>query len=151
MEINIKDLDSPKQTKQPNTARKKVIKMNEPPKFNLNLNSCSDILEDFKVPKKESKQYFLGKIPDELKDNAKKMIIRGASLPAGIKAPILQKKLDNSKYTNDYLDKYLMLESIGLLNDHFKMLLVYGFNYMDSILTSVQQINNQPKQENISS
>ena len=94
-----------------------------------------------KIAKKEehfeeekTTQHFSGFIPEELVNNSKSLVIKGASMIAKSKQDILYTKLASSKYVNAYLNNYFMLNMMGQLNDHVKMALVYGVCYLETIL-----------------
>ena len=93
-----------------------------------------------KIAKKEehfeeekTTQHFIGFIPEELIANSKTLVIKGASMVAKSKQNILYTKLASSKYVNAYLINYFMLNMMGQLNDHVKMMLVYGVCYLETI------------------
>ena len=100
MQVDIKSLNSPKA--QPTPKSKKPVAMNLPPK----LQPFQSVISEHDEP---PKGYFYGVLPDELKDNVKNMAIRGLSLPAKQRAPILQAKLLKSEYINRYLNRYLVV------------------------------------------
>ena len=79
-------------------------------------------------------QHFSGFIPDELINNSKGVILKGASMIAKSKSDVLYQKLASSKYVNAYINNYAMLNVLGQLNDHVKMALVYGVCYLESVL-----------------
>ena len=87
--------------------------------------------EDFVV--EQTKQHFSGFIPDELVNNSKGLVIKGASMIGKSRSDILYTKLASSKYVNAYLNNYLMLNMLGNLNDHVKLMLVYGVSYLETI------------------
>ena len=87
--------------------------------------------EDFVV--EQTKQHFSGFIPEELVNNSKGLVIKGASMIAKSKQDVLYQKLASSKYVNAYLNNYFMLNMLGQLNDHVKMALVYGVCYLETI------------------
>ena len=78
-------------------------------------------------------QHFSGFIPDELINNSKGLVIKGASMIGKSRSDILYTKLAASKYVNAYLNNYLMLNMLGNLNDHVKLMLVYGVSYLETI------------------
>ena len=135
MQVDIKSLNSPKAQATPRS--KKPIAMNEPPKMQK-FNSV--ISENVEPPK----GYFYGVLPDELKDNVKNIAIRGLSLPVKQRAPILQAKLSKSEYINRYLNRYLVVDQLAVLNDHAKFALVYGFNVLETIMMDLSQFQ-QPR------
>ena len=105
---------------------KKAIIMNPHNKI-----AKKEIQEHFEV--EEQKNHFSGFIPDELVNNSKTLVIKGASMVAKSKQDILYTKLASSKYVNAYLNNYMMMNVLGQLNDHLKMMLVYGVCYLETI------------------
>ena len=87
--------------------------------------------EDFVV--EQTTQHFSGFIPDELINNSKGLVIKGASMIGKSRSDILYTKLASSKYVNAYLNNYMMMNVLGQLNDHVKMALVYGVCYLETI------------------
>ena len=77
--------------------------------------------------------HFSGFIPEELVNNSKTLVIKGASMVAKSKQDVLYQKLASSKYVNAYLNNYMMMNVLGQLNDHVKMALVYGVCYLETI------------------
>jgi len=128
MQVDIKSLNSPKS--QPPKTRK-AIAMNEPPK----------IQHEAQI-EPQKKGYFYGHLPDELKDNVKNVVLRGISLPAKQKATILHSKLKKSDYIDKYLNRYLIVDQIAIMNDHLKFGLVYAFNMLETIMTDTTMIAN---------
>ena len=88
--------------------------------------------EDF-IEEEKTTQHFSGFIPDELVNNSKGLVIKGASMIGKSRSDILYTKLASSKYVNAYLNNYLMLNMLGNLNDHVKLMLVYGVSYLETI------------------
>ena len=82
-------------------------------------------------------QHFSGFIPEELVNNSKTLVIKGASMVAKSKSDVLYQKLASSKYVNAYLNNYMMMNVLGQLNDHVKMALVYSVCYLESVLLPV--------------
>ena len=72
--------------------------------------------EDFEEEK--TTQHFSGFIPEELINNSKTLVIKGASLIGKSRSDILYTKLASSKYVNAYLNNYMMMNVLGQLNDH---------------------------------
>jgi len=105
--------------------------------------------------------YFYGVVPEELKGGLKSLFYYGMSLPAPKhKRRRMLTNLHQSKFTDQYISKYLHIDMLSILDDHTKMALVYGMNYLDAFLSSdvmepmesqrVQtEIKQPPKQENI--
>ena len=94
-----------------------------------------------KIAKKEehfeeqqTTHHFSGFIPEELVNNSKGLVIKGASMIGKSRSDILYTKLASSKYVNAYLNNYMMMNVLGQLNDHVKMALVYGVCYLETIL-----------------
>ena len=112
--------------KAPKKSKKAVI-MNP---HNKNANK-KEIKEEFQD--EEQKNHFNGFIPDELINNSKGVILKGASMIAKSKSDVLYQKLASSKYVNAYINNYAMLNVLGQLNDHVKMALVYGVCYLETI------------------
>ena len=96
--------------------------------------------EDFLV--EQTKQHFSGFIPEEIVNNSKGLVIKGASMIGKSRSDILYTKLASSKYVNAYLNNYMMMNVLGQLNDHVKMALVYGVCYLETIFIPV----NTPEQ-----
>ena len=94
------------------------------------------------MKKKKQQKHFSGFIPDELINNSKTLVIKGASLIGKSRSDILYTKLASSKYVNAYLNNYMMMNVLGQLNDHVKMALVCGVCYLESVLIPV----NTPEQ-----
>lgn len=79
-------------------------------------------------------------VPDELKTGLKSLVLYGLSFPAGSeKRKRLMLNLHQSKYTNDYLNKYLCVDAVAQLDDHTKFLGVYAINFIDALM-----FNNAP-------
>ena len=112
---------------------KKAVVMNPHHKF-------AKKVEHFEEEK--TTQHFSGFIPDELINNSKGVILKGASMIAKSKSDVLYQKLASSKYVNAYINNYAMLNVLGQLNDHVKMALVYGVCYLETIFIPV----NTPEQ-----
>ena len=111
--------------KAPKSKSKKAVVMNPH-------NKIAKKEEDFLV--EQTKQHFSGFIPEELVNNSKGLVIKGASMIAKSKQDVLYQKLASSKYVNAYLNNYFMLNMLGNLNDHVKLMLVYGVCYLETIL-----------------
>ena len=105
---------------------KKAVLMNP-----HNKNVKKEIKEEFQD--EEQKNHFSGFIPEELINNSKGIILKGASMIAKSKSDVLYQKLASSKYVNAYINNYAMLNVLGQLNDHVKMALVYGVCYLETI------------------
>ena len=103
-------------------------------------NKIAKKVEHFEEEK--TTHHFSGFIPDELINNSKGVILKGASMIAKSKSDVLYQKLASSKYVNAYINNYAMLNVLGQLNDHVKMALVYGVCYLETIFIPV----NTPEQ-----
>lgn len=122
--------DSPVNKPKPKReTKKKLLHINKPPKKVEK--KTKDLNEYLEQPRAD---YFYGLVPDEINKNAKGLILKTASLPARGKSDILFLKLANSKYINEYLSKYLHLDYLAGMNDHLKLGLVYGVNYMEAMM-----------------
>ena len=106
---------------------KKAVVMNP-----HNKNVKKEIKEEFE--EQQTTNHFSGFIPEELVNNSKTLVIKGASLIGKSRSDILYTKLASSKYVNAYLNNYFMLNMLGNLNDHVKLMLVYGVSYLETIL-----------------
>ena len=120
--------------KAPKSKSKKAVIMNPHNKF-------AKKVEHFEEEEKTT-QHFSGFIPEELINNSKGVILKGASMIAKSKSDVLYQKLASSKYVNAYINNYAMLNVLGQLNDHVKMALVYGVCYLETIFIPV----NTPEQ-----
>ena len=120
-------------TKKAPKKSKKAVVMNPHNKF-------AKKVEHFEEEK--TTNHFSGFIPEELVNNSKTLVIKGASMVAKSKQDVLYQKLASSKYVNAYLNNYFMLNMMGQLNDHVKMALVYGVCYLETIFIPV----NTPEQ-----
>ena len=96
-----------------------------------NKNVKKEIKEEFE--EQQTTNHFSGFIPEELVNNSKTLVIKGASMVAKSKQDVLYQKLASSKYVNAYLNNYMMMNVLGQLNDHVKMMLVYGVCYLETI------------------
>ena len=132
MQVDIKNLNSPKAQAAPKS--RKPIAMNQPPR--LQTYNASNVFDNSEPPK----GYFYGILPDELKDNVKNMAIRGLALPAKQRASILQSKLSKSDYVNKYLNRYMILDNLAVMNDHVKFGLVYGFNLFETMMMDLSNL-----------
>ena len=112
--------------KAPKRKNAKAVVMNP-----HNKNVKKEIKEEFE--EQQTTNHFSGFIPEELVNNSKGLILKGASMIAKSKSDVLYQKLSSSKYVNAYLNNYFMLNMMGQLNDHVKMALVYGVCYLETI------------------
>ena len=117
----------------------KMHPMNNPPKVT---HSPQQQLE------RNFSSYFNGIVPDELKFGIKSLLYYGMSLPAPKhKRRRMLTNLHQSKFTNEYISKYLHIDMLSILDDHSKMALVYGMNYLDAWMSSdVMEPMEQQKQ-----
>ena len=113
--------------KAPKRKNGKAVVMNP---HNKNANK-KEIKEEFE--EQQTTNHFSGFIPEELVNNSKTLVIKGASMVAKSKQDVLYQKLASSKYVNAYLNNYMMMNVLGQLNDHVKMALVYGVCYLETI------------------
>ena len=111
------------------TAKKvKMHPMNSPPKIT---HSPQQQLE------RNFNSYFYGILPDELKGTIKSLIYYGMAMPAPKnKRKRMLTNLHQSKFTDQYISKYLHIDMLSVLDDHSKMALVYGMNYLDAFMSS---------------
>ena len=133
MQVDIKSLESPKVGATSKAKSKKPIAMNLPPKLQAQRYEEHHLVE-------APKNHFVGYLPDELKDNVKNVVLKGLSLPVKSRSAILQHKLQHSDYINKYLNRYLILDNIALLNDHAKFGLVYGFNVLETLMMDIRPL-----------
>jgi len=129
-------------TKKAPKKSKKAIVMNPHNKF-----VKKEIREEFH--EEETKNHFQGFIPDELVNNSKNLVIKGASMIGKSRSDILYTKLASSKYVNAYLNNYMMMNVLGQLNDHVKMGLVFGVCYLESVLMPVATPEETTKQHQV--
>ncbi len=115
------------------TKSKKIssLKMNKPQPRNT-LSNMENI--DIHIDEIRNNKFFDGIVPHELNRNLKSGLIKVSSIPAKGKSNILFNKLSTSDYTHAYLDKYVNLNIVSSLNDHIKMLLVYGINFIEVLM-----------------
>ena len=121
--------------KAPKRKNAKAVVMNP-----HNKNVKKEIKEEFE--EQQTTNHFSGFIPEELINNSKTLVIKGASMVAKSKQDVLYQKLASSKYVNAYLNNYMMMNVLGQLNDHVKMALVYSVCYLETVLIPV----NTPEQ-----
>ena len=121
--------------KAPKRKNAKAVVMNP-----HNKNVKKEIKEEFE--EQQTTNHFSGFIPEELVNNSKGLILKGASMIAKSKSDVLYQKLASSKYVNAYLNNYMMMNVLGQLNDHVKMALVYSVCYLETVLIPV----NTPEQ-----
>jgi len=128
------------QKKAPKKSKKAVV-MNPHNKFVKK--------EEFHEEEETQKNHFKGFIPDELVNNSKNLVIKGASMIGKSRSDILYTKLASSKYVNAYLNNYMMMNVLGQLNDHVKMGLVFGVCYLESVLMPVATPEETTKQHQV--
>ena len=118
----------------------------------VNLNGINKITTE--EPKKSKKPIFMNKppqltqenknndhhkfdkqVPNELRGGLKTLALLGLSFPVPqTKRQRMMHNLQNSKYTTEYLDKYLCIDNVATLDDHTKFALVYGMNILDCFM-----------------
>ncbi len=59
----------------------------------------------------------------------------GMEISAKNKKQILEQKLIDSKYINEYLDNNLYISYLDTLNNHLKFGIIYGYHYLDTMLS----------------
>jgi len=127
--VNMHDLESTTKT-QIKTKKALNHPLNDPPKR-------TPVQE---VPEESFNNYFHGFLPDELKHGLKSMLLYGLSMPAPkMKRKKMLMNLHQSKFTDEYLKKYLHIDMLSGLDDHSKMALVYGMNYIDACMSPEQE------------
>ena len=77
-------------------------------------------------------------VPMELKYGVKTLVVKCSSLPAKANKDVLEATLNQSVFITNYLNKYLMVNQIAMLNDHFQAVLVYGFHLFNAITQPVK-------------
>ena len=90
----------------------------------------------------------MSEIPDELKHGVKDVVIGGMALGGRHNKKYLRHKLEHSKYINKYLERYLLLDQIGFLNDHAKFALAYGMLLFEAN-TLPELVLQPPKNDNV--
>ena len=138
-EVKMSDIEESIKPKGKTAAPKKVkFPMNNPPPKIKSNEQIEDRLG-----------YFYGVIPDELKGGIKSILYYGMSLPAPKhKRKRMLINLHQSKFTDQYISKYLHIDLLSVLDDHSKMALVYGMNYLDAWMSSdVMEPMEQHKQK----
>lgn len=128
------------QKKAPKKSKKAVV-------MNPQNNFSKKVIEEFH--KEETKNHFQGFIPDELVNNSKNLVIKGASMIGKSRSDILYTKLASSKYVNAYLNNYFYMNVLGQLNDHVKLGLVFGVCYLESVLMPVATPEETTKQHGV--
>lgn len=124
--VNMHDLETTTKTQTKPTKKQAMNHpLNDPPK------------RQHIKPDESINNYFNGFVPDELKNGLKSMLLYGLSMPA----PKMKRKkmlinLHQSRFTDEYLKKYLHIDMLSGLDDHSKMALVYGMNYIDAYMSS---------------
>ena len=77
-------------------------------------------------------------VPMELKYGVKSLVVKCSSLPAKANKDVLEATLNQSVFITNYLNKYLMVNQIAMLNDHFQAVLVYGFHLFNAITQPIK-------------
>ena len=77
-------------------------------------------------------------VPMELKFGVKALVVKCSSLPAKANKDVLEATLNQSVFITNYLNKYLMVNQIAMLNDHYQAVLVYGFHLFNAITQPVK-------------
>ena len=117
-------------TKKTKTSKKaqKPIMMNRPTKAeaynHIHVPTDNEILER--------------SVPMELKYGVKTLVVKCSSLPAKANKDVLEATLNQSVFITNYLNKYLMVNQIAMLNDHFQAVLVYGFHLFNAITQPIK-------------
>jgi hypothetical protein len=125
-EISMSDITEVKEKK--TMSKKKMFPMNAPPKKTY---------QTQETPQQQFNNYFEGYIPDELKGGIQNLLLYGLSIPAPKhKRRRMLLNLHQSTYTKQYLNKYLHVDMLSILDDHSKALLVYGLNYIDAFMSA---------------
>jgi len=126
-EVSMKDIEESIKAA-PKTSYKKVKMqpLNNPPKVTRH-----EQVED------KFMGYFYGVVPEELKGGLKSLLYYGMALPAPKhKRRRMLLNLHQSRFTDQYMSKYLHIDMLSVLGDHEKMALVYGMNYLDAWMSS---------------
>ena len=129
-EVNIADIQKIKETKAKRQPKKKLHPVNNPPR----VIQQQEHQQEFNNI--SSNNFFDGMVPQELSGGLKNICLLGMSLPIQKhKQKRLLSNLRESRYIDNYLNKYLTIDMISTLNDHNKMLCVYAMNYLDAFVT----------------
>jgi len=131
-EVNIADI------------QKKIneIKVKKPPKKRLHpVNNPPRIVQQEHHQEfnniTSNNSYFDGMVPHELSGGLKNICLLGMSQPIQKhKQKRLLCNLRESKYIDNYLNKYLTIDMISGLDDHTKFIMCYGMNYLDAFITN---------------
>jgi len=94
--------------------------------------------------------HFYGVVPEELKGGLKSLLYYGMALPAPKhKRRRMLMNLHQSRYTDEYMKKYLHIDMLSGLDDHTKFALVYAMNYIDAFMSSdvMEPMEAQKQQE----
>ena len=112
-------------TKKTSKKAQKPIMMNSKAAYNhIHVPTYNEILER--------------SVPMELKYGVKSLVVKCSSLPAKANKDVLEATLNQSVFITNYLNKYLMVNQIAMLNDHFQAVLVYGFHLFNAITQPVK-------------
>ena len=126
-EVNIADIQKKiNEIKVKKTPKKKLHPVNNPPR--------KVIQEEQQINNISSNNsYFEGTVPQELSAGLKSLCLLGLSMPIQKhKQKRLLCNLRDSKYIDNYLNKYLTIDMISNLDDHTKFIMCYGMNYLDA-------------------
>ena len=108
-----------KKTKSSKKAQKPIMMNSKAAYNNIHVPTDNEILER--------------SVPMELKYGVKSLVVKCSSLPAKANKDVLEATLNQSVFITNYLNKYLMVNQIAMLNDHFQAVLVYGFHLFNAI------------------
>ena len=76
----------------------------------------------------------------EVFEGIRKVAIRGMAMPMKTeKRNRLCKKLEESDYITKYFNNHIYTDYIDTVSDHYKMMLVYGYHFMDVLTTDEPQ------------
>ena len=129
-EIRMSDIEEAIKPKGKAPKKVKMQPMNNPPKINNTPRQMQQVEDRFNG-------YFYGLVPEELKGGLKSLLYYGMSLPAPKhKRRRMLLNLHQSKFTEQYMNKYLHIDMLSVLDDHTKMALVYGLNYVDAYMSA---------------
>jgi len=129
-EVNIADIQKIKETKAKKKAPSRRHPVNNPPR----VIQQQEHQQEFKNI--SSNNFFDGMIPQELSGGLKNICLLGMSMPIlKHKQKKLLYNLRESRYIDNYLNKYLTIDMISSLDDHTKFIMCYGMNYLDAFVT----------------
>jgi len=135
MEVKPSDLESPKAKIKDKKSKKPLNLYNDKPQV------------QHTVPVHRPT---MGEIPDELRHGVKDIVINALSRGGRHNQKYLQHKLEESRFMNKYLERYLLLDQLGFLNDHAKFALTYGMLLFEAntLPELVQRPSKLPVEEN---